>query len=84
MNRPRIGIDDFGKLIPPFSSADAMIRAYQAYLGLVDDYVRWSASTRPDRLGTRKSVGGRTAYGTGEGGAPRRVTEAAKKAKRSR
>ena len=85
MNRPRMGLDDLGKagsmLVP---GAEAVIRAYMAYLEGFDDWYRGQVGSRPDRFGGRKTVGGRTAYGTDEGGAPRRVTEFAKKRKQSR
>lgn len=87
MNRPRMGLDDLGKLAPllgPVAGADAMIRAYLAYLELADDWYQGQVSTSPDKWNRRKTVGGRTAYGTRDGGAPPRVSKFAQERKRAR
>ena len=73
--KPAIDLGDIG---------NAVTAPFRAYDKAVKDYNRWRLSTRPDRAGTRKSVGGRTGYGTKEGGAPRRVTKNAARAKNRR
>jgi hypothetical protein len=73
--KPAIDLGDIGNAIT------APVRAYGR---AVRSYSRNIQSTRPDRFPDkhpRRTVGGRTAF---KGGAPRKVTAAAAKAKRKR